>query len=232
MEKKSKAIPYFSPSEMKDHSQEIFEKYKSTSTKILEHSVFSDTLKTFFSSDRNILDLGSANGKIFNLLHSLGFNHTMGADISRYLSVGEPKEGFSEFDFSKDMFPFPDASVDAITSVEVIEHLENIFHFFRECHRVLKQDGVMIFTTPNPYHIYNKFSFFKNGEYYRFLEGNDHITFLHNALMRNAIKKYFSVEGLRFMDPELGYGKFSFLHRFLPNNKFFGRSVLFILRKR
>ncbi len=43
--------------------------------------------------------------------------------------------------------PFPDNSFDGVLSIEVIEHLENPFHFLRELKRVSKD--WIILTTPN-----------------------------------------------------------------------------------
>ncbi len=49
-------------------------------------------------------------------------------------------------DLNKD-FSFPDNSFDGVLSIEVIEHLENPFHFLRELKRVSK-DWIIV-TTPN-----------------------------------------------------------------------------------
>ncbi len=45
--------------------------------------------------------------------------------------------------------PYPDESFDMICTVEVVEHLENRLHFFREIRRVLKPGGRLVFSTPN-----------------------------------------------------------------------------------
>jgi SAM-dependent methyltransferase len=45
--------------------------------------------------------------------------------------------------------PLENASVDLAYSVEVLEHLEDQFLFFREVHRVLRPGGRFILTTPN-----------------------------------------------------------------------------------
>ena len=43
---------------------------------------------------------------------------------------------------------FKDSSLDLITSNQVFEHVENDIQGFKECYRVLKQGGVLIFTVP------------------------------------------------------------------------------------
>ena len=45
--------------------------------------------------------------------------------------------------------PFSDAMFDSIVSFQVIEHIENDVLFLKEIHRVLKQGGVALITTPN-----------------------------------------------------------------------------------
>ena len=46
-------------------------------------------------------------------------------------------------------WPYPSDWADVVLSVEVIEHLENPWHHFREARRVLKSGGILILTTPN-----------------------------------------------------------------------------------
>lgn len=45
--------------------------------------------------------------------------------------------------------PFADHSLDAVISIEVVEHVENQFAFMRELCRVVKPGGLVIVTTPN-----------------------------------------------------------------------------------
>jgi 2-polyprenyl-3-methyl-5-hydroxy-6-metoxy-1,4-benzoquinol methylase len=45
--------------------------------------------------------------------------------------------------------PLPDASVDAIVTLQVIEHVWNHGEFVRECLRVLRPGGTLVVSTPN-----------------------------------------------------------------------------------
>jgi len=58
------------------------------------------------------------------------------------------KPNFTQADLNND-FPYPNEEFDGIIAVELLEHLENIWHFFRECYRILKPNGFIIFTVPN-----------------------------------------------------------------------------------
>ena len=45
--------------------------------------------------------------------------------------------------------PYPDASFDAVVSLEVIEHVEDQFRFLRELARVARPGALVVVTTPN-----------------------------------------------------------------------------------
>jgi SAM-dependent methyltransferase len=60
-------------------------------------------------------------------------------------------------------FPLADESLDAIICVEGIEHLEDQFHFVRECHRVLRTGGRLLLTTPNILNLASRLKYFLTG---------------------------------------------------------------------
>lgn len=228
--KKQKAIQYLSPGEIKRFKHELVEKYRDTETRVLKSPVFISVLQKYAKKNDLILDLGSANGQIFQVFENMGVTDTYGADIDNYLTKGSPGKRFEIFDFNMDRYPYADGTFNVITAVEVIEHLENPFHFIREISRILADGGVFIMTTPNPSHIFNKILFFVREKFYRFLEGNDHITFLADHLLRKGILKFFTIELVSYILPEMPW---RFLMRFkYPANKHFGRVVIYVFRKK
>jgi 2-polyprenyl-3-methyl-5-hydroxy-6-metoxy-1,4-benzoquinol methylase len=96
-----------------------------------------------------ILDFGSGTGSLLPVL-SESFAD---ADLSAVDIMGRPQavpESVSWYVGDLNLpAPVPSHSFDLVYAVEVIEHLENPRHMFREIARMLRQDGVSIITTPN-----------------------------------------------------------------------------------
>jgi SAM-dependent methyltransferase len=61
---------------------------------------------------------------------------------ARYPRVGVMHANLAEL-------PLPDGSIDAVVSLQVIEHLWDQAQFVRECTRVLRPSGLLILSTPN-----------------------------------------------------------------------------------
>jgi len=102
-----------------------------------------------------VIDIGSGTGYGAALLSEM--NWVVGIDLSRealrYARSNYP--GPETIQGSASSIPLADECADAITAFEVIEHLEEPDKLVEECHRVLKRDGLLFVSSPNPAHIGN-----------------------------------------------------------------------------
>lgn len=101
------------------------------------------------------LDLGAGLGLFVECARRFGID-CIGLEGSEY-AVKTAKERFPSIDirqhFLEDRFPLKDNSISTIMCHQVIEHLSNETMVFvlKECHRVLKQGGVMLIYSPSKY---------------------------------------------------------------------------------
>ena len=99
-----------------------------------------------------ILEIGCGRGGFTRWLEQegLGAATIIGADFSpaavkRASSIANSPKGV----FDLQMLPVADSSLRALVSLETVEHLPDPPKAFREMHRVLEQDGLLVVTTPN-----------------------------------------------------------------------------------
>lgn len=117
----------------------------------------------YLKSLDSVLDIGSI-GDIPLILKSIfGAKNIYANSLdSGYIAYGEGRlkekgepnieaeVNIEKCDIERDVFPFADGSLDAVTGFEVLEHLRTDPMFMmREVNRVLKDGGVFVLTTPN-----------------------------------------------------------------------------------
>ncbi len=108
-------------------------------------------------SQITVLDAAAGNGYITNWLNDNSFKVTpLDIDTAQWAVKGVE---CIEHNLNND-FPLEDNKFDLVVSVETIEHLENPYHFIRECSRVAKPDGLMIISTPNIHSFRSRFKYF------------------------------------------------------------------------
>lgn len=113
-----------------------------------------------------ILDLGCGNGSFLLELKEKGYKNLSGADISKDNHLPANIE-FKKADFHQGL-PYSNNQFDIVFSLEVIEHLENPWQFIDEIHRILKNGGYAIITTPNPDNLASKMLFLFRGRFNHF----------------------------------------------------------------
>jgi|TARA_R110000824_G_scaffold89208_1_gene218939 SAM-dependent methyltransferase len=111
------------------------------------HELFSK-----YDSNSKILDVGCGNGDFTTELQLMGFD-VHGIDMVEASPLGER---FVKVDLQKDIYPFPDDSLDIVFSKSVIEHLRDPDHMVDEVYRILKPSGVFICMTPSWKHSYKE----------------------------------------------------------------------------
>jgi len=89
------------------------------------------------------LDIGFAQSPNYHLANCYGI------DIQKV----EKPDNYQEVkvvDLNSQPIPYEDNFFDSVVAGEIIEHVANPLKFLAECNRVLKNEGVLIITTPNP----------------------------------------------------------------------------------
>lgn len=141
-----------------------------------------------------ILEIGPGAGYVLDRLHTLGFANVFSTDIDDYSQFPEFKRNFKKCDFNTQKLPFKDSSFDCILAFEVFEHLENFAFALRESARVLKKDGVLVFTRPNGWSVYNRIRYLKGANTTVVTDRNNHINDMSRSLLYKLTNGLFVFE--------------------------------------
>lgn len=120
----------------------------------LRHCPWMDTRAGFVARvprAGSLLDLGSSDGA------TLGHMAELRPDLKLFASdiAGQPEQypagcEFQRADFERDVLRWPDRSMDAITCMQLLEHLRDITHVVEQIGRLLRPGGRVFFETPHP----------------------------------------------------------------------------------
>jgi len=114
------------------------------------------------SKPGKILDIPCGDGWLKNELIGKGWDYH-GADLFTSPDI----KAFTVGDLNKEL-PFEDQSYDYIVCFEGLEHIENYHLAIREFHRILKEDGQLLISTPNILNVKSRKRFYYYGTYYGF----------------------------------------------------------------
>lgn len=95
-------------------------------------------------------------------------------------------------DLNQDFAPAVGGQFDAVTAIEVIEHLENPRHLLRQAKQLLKPGGLMFVTTPNIENVPARIRFLMRGDLRMFgrdpaLNDPTHITPIHTQMFERML---------------------------------------------
>jgi SAM-dependent methyltransferase len=120
----------------------------------LRHCAWLDTRARFVAGvphGGTLLDLGSSDGETLRHIGELRPDlRLLAVDLAGSPERYPPACQFQRADLEKDQLPWPDASLDAITCMHLVEHLRDHTRLRNEVARLLKPAARVYFETPHP----------------------------------------------------------------------------------
>jgi len=111
-----------------------------------------EVIKKFFTYPTNILDMGAADGLMLSKVKKQFPNsECLGIEYSSDLIASNKDGKIKIIQGDVQQLTFDDNSFDIIIATAIIEHLAEPEKMIAEAYRVLKKEGLLIITTPNPF---------------------------------------------------------------------------------
>ncbi len=136
-------------------------------TEGIHEGIFKQLVSRFKDKNTEILVLGSGSGAFEKRLLNHGYTKITSVE---FVPENFTVEGttFLPLDLNTDFSQI--GMFDAIVAIEVIEHLENQFHFMRCIKKLLNPKGYFYLSTPNVEHTFSRIKFFLIGRLHWFSE--------------------------------------------------------------
>ena len=138
----------------------------------VHEAVLGDFYEYKAKSDSKILVLGSGFGALEEKLVSAGYRNIVSVDIDDKHQIEDAD--FIQFDLNNDFYDLFNVKFDYVFIVEVIEHIENSFHFFKNVKEIINKTSIVYVTTPNVHRKSLRLKYFLTGEFDYFREKDIH----------------------------------------------------------
>lgn len=110
-------------------------------------------------TSNKLLNIGGGTGQVSSIYRSIGFD-VYNIDIE----ITSENEHNLKFDLNQNLdLPFPNDSFNVVLCQEIIEHIENPWKLLRDARRILKNDGLVIISTPNILSLQSRLMFLFKG---------------------------------------------------------------------
>ncbi len=164
-------------------------------------------LRVLRPSQKRVAEFGSGRGEFSRLLRELGYDVTC-VDINSDNIKWLEESGFNGFvaDLNEPLAQVGDGKYDGAFMLEVIEHIPKAELFLRETYRILKPNGYLVLSTPNPYSIWHRLPMMfgrpirAEGYHYRFFTYRSLLQALRHAGFECKIEMHSSAGfGINFL---------------------------------
>lgn len=121
---------------------------------IYDEHIYRYIFATSLTKNKVVLDVACGTGYGVSYMAEKGAREVIGVDISA-IAANYARERFSKDNGASFIcanaikLPFVDNVFDVVVSFETIEHIRQYRKFLEECRRVLKENGLLICSTPN-----------------------------------------------------------------------------------
>lgn len=136
----------------------------------------------------SILDIGTADGRVLSEISSMfSFKKVVGIDIlPEFAKIAHQRTNWV-IQAKGECLPFKKDSFGVILSTAVIEHIKETSLVLDECFKVLKSEGILIITLPNPFFDFINGLFIKTYHVQRFtLSKLKQLLKAHNFIIEEA----------------------------------------------
>lgn len=189
----------------------------------VHEKVFSALEKSGKNKNSKILVLGSGAGAFERRLLDNGYRNITSVDfIPENFKVSEIQ--VLELDLNLDFSSV--GKFDIVIAIELIEHLENQFHFIRCVKKTMNADAIFYLSTPNVGNTFVRMRYFLLGNIYWFgrseLEGTGHI----NPIFKHILEFNLSQNNLKI---QKYFGNINIWFKLFKNRNIFKRIAFFFM---
>lgn len=150
-----------------------------------------ELFKNWQNTSTKHLDFGSGRGQFLSLLNQQkSFQQIVGVDLMNKPDGLAENINWQSQDLNNQL-EFESGSFESVSALEIIEHLENPRHFFREISKILASQGTLIVSTPNVESWRSLTSYVVRGHFVDFTDKSypAHITPLNRQDLKRAAQE-------------------------------------------
>lgn len=125
------------------------------------HEKVGELLKQkLLDKNSSILILGAGAGALDERIFDLGYKNITAVEFRKEIYKSRGK--ILERDLNSDFYDL--GKFDCVIAIEIIEHLENHFHFMRNIDSITNKGGLVFVSSPNIHNALSRFKFFMKGD--------------------------------------------------------------------